>query len=585
MSRSGSRNGIDSNNHDGNDSGGSGRNSPRLSSGAPSKVNKVGGWRAASHIGSVVDDWPMYSSQPEDYILGSPIGFGASSVVFEASFQPLNGRACAVKVIDLEAFGRDLAELRRETQLMSLSKHPNVLRVRGCWVDAAKLHIATRLMNAGSMLDIMRFSFPDGLEEVVIATALKQALEGLNYLHINGWLHRDMKAANLLVDDDGTVLLGDFGVGVYLTEAGKHGGSSNSNGADESNKADSISQAGRKSFVGTPCWMAPEVVERKGYDTKADIWSFGITALELSSGRAPHSRLSAIKILMRTLQDDPPKLDRENGAYKYSKLFDDFIKQCLQKDPSKRPSADKLLQHGFFKQAKTKKHLVNSLLAGLPPLSERQEKRRAMSIASLHNQASWDFGTNGYNSRLTTPAFEVGDPFGNFSGVVSSPHGSVRSNLVKSTDAEYSSLRKSRPPSTDLTGAPLSAGSFAKRQSRSQRMSVSFHFDDPHELQMVDENAQLDKIEDTNQRIGDDSKLEPIKEQKGLTEGGDTTTDATPSLTDGSATSSKANSVDTQVTSKEDPVLIEQPSAALPNLQKPPHKEHVNRLSKLFKRT
>ncbi|PWN36121.1 kinase-like protein, partial [Meira miltonrushii] len=323
---------------------------------------------------SVVDDWPMYSSQPEDYILGSPIGFGASSVVFEASFQPLNGRACAVKVIDLEVFGRDLAELRRETQLMSLSKHPNVLRVRGCWVEGAKLHIATRLMNAGSMLDIMRFSFPDGLEEVVIATALKQALEGLNYLHINGWLHRDMKAANLLVDDDGTVLLGDFGVGVYLTEAGKHG-------------------TGRKSFVGTPCWMAPEVVERKGYDTKADIWSFGITALELSSGRAPHSRLPAIKILMRTLQDDPPKLDRENGAYKYSKLFDDFIKQCLQKDPSKRPSADKLLQHGFFKQAKTKKHLVNSLLAGLPPLSERQEKQRAMSIASLQNQASWDFGT------------------------------------------------------------------------------------------------------------------------------------------------------------------------------------------------
>lgn len=573
MSRSGT-----SNNYDGNDSGGSGRNSPRLSSGAPSKVNKVGGWRAASHIGSVVDDWPMYSSQPEDYILSSPIGFGASSVVFQASFQPLNGRACAVKVIDLEAFGRDLAELRRETQLMSLSKHPNVLRVRGCWVEGAKLHIATRLMNAGSMLDIMRFSFPDGLEEVVIATALKQALEGLNYLHINGWLHRDMKAANLLVDDDGTVLLGDFGVGVYLTEAGKHASNSASNGNDESNKADSISQAGRKSFVGTPCWMAPEVVERKGYDTKADIWSFGITALELSSGRAPHSRLPAIKILMRTLQDDPPRLDRENGAYKYSKLFDDFIRQCLQKDPSKRPSAEKLLHHGFFKQAKTKKHLVNSLLVGLPPLSERQEKRRAMSIASLQNQASWDFGTS---SRLTTPAFEVGDPFGNFSGVVSSPHGSVRSNLMKHTEAEFSSLRKSRPPSTDLSGAPLSAGSFAKRQSRAQRMSVSFHFDDPHELQIVDENAQLDKIGDMSVEEG--NGLEPIKEQKSTTEG-DTTTDATPSLTDGSATSSKANSVDTQVMPKEDPVLVEQPAAVLPNLQKPP-KEHSNRLSKLFRRT
>lgn len=168
----------------------SGSGSPRLESGAPSKAGKTLASRAATHIGSVPDDWPMYSAQASDYTLGPTIGFGASSVVYQASFKPLNGRACAVKVIDLEAFGRDLAELRRETQLMSLSKHPNVLRVRGCWVDGSKLHIATRLMSSGSMLDIMRFSFPEGFEESVIATILKQALEGLNYLHINNWLHR-----------------------------------------------------------------------------------------------------------------------------------------------------------------------------------------------------------------------------------------------------------------------------------------------------------------------------------------------------------------------------------------------------------
>jgi serine/threonine protein kinase len=134
----------------------------------------------------------MYSSQPEDYIIGDVIGFGASSVVYQAAFQPLGGRACAVKVVDLEAFGGDTEVLRRETQLMSLSKHPNVLRVRGCWVDGSKLHIATRLMSSGSMLDIMRFSYPDGFDEVVIATVLKQALEGLTYLHVNGWLHRSV---------------------------------------------------------------------------------------------------------------------------------------------------------------------------------------------------------------------------------------------------------------------------------------------------------------------------------------------------------------------------------------------------------
>ncbi|PWN89124.1 kinase-like protein, partial [Acaromyces ingoldii] len=367
----------------GGSAGGSG--SPRLlGSGAPASVDKspssssaalglrLGGGGGGNsggsssehqqrHIGSVPDDWPMYSSQPDDYVIGPSIGFGASSTVYQASFRPLNGRACAVKVIDLEAFGRDTDELRRETQLMSLSKHPNVLRVRGCWVEGSKLHIATRLMSSGSMLDIMRFGWSDGFDEIVIATVLRQALEGLNYLHINGWLHRDLKAANMLVDDDGTVLLGDFGVGKENIDEG-------------------WAEGKRKSFVGTPCWMAPEVVERKGYGTKADIWSFGITALELTQGRAPYSRLPPVKVLMKTLQEDPPTLDRTGGAHKYSKVFDDFARLCLQKDPTKRPSAEKLLQHGFFRQAKNKKHLVSTVLAGLPPLAERQERRRAMSI-------------------------------------------------------------------------------------------------------------------------------------------------------------------------------------------------------------
>ncbi|CAO1616558.1 unnamed protein product [Parajaminaea phylloscopi] len=334
------------------------------------------GLRAANHIGSVVDDWPMYSSQPEDYILQDVIGLGASSVVHQASFLPLDGRACAVKVIDLEAFGRDTEELRRETQLMSLSKHPNVLRVRGCWVQGTKLHIATRLMSSGSLLDIMRYSYADGFPEEVICTVLKQALQGLSYLHVNGWLHRDLKAANLLVDDDGTVLLGDFGVGVWIGD-----GNQSVNGK-------------RKSFVGTPCWMAPEVVERKLYNAKADIWSFGITALELSQGRAPHSRLAPVKVLMKTLQEGPPTLDRRGGAHKYSRAFEEFVGLCLQKDPEKRPTADKLLKHAFFKAAKSPRYLATTMLSQLPPLSERQERQRAMSIASARNQQSWDFGAS-----------------------------------------------------------------------------------------------------------------------------------------------------------------------------------------------
>lgn len=333
-----------------------------------------GVFRKANHIGSVIDDWPMYSSQPDDYELGEIIGFGASSVVYQAEFLPLDRRACAVKVIDLEAFGRDTEELRRETQLMSLSKHPNVLRVRGCWVTGSKLHIATRLMSSGSMLDIMRFSHIDGFPEEVICAVLEQALQGLAYLHVNGWLHRDLKAGNVLVDDDGTVLLGDFGVGVWVGEGREVGK--------------------RKSFVGTPCWMAPEVVERKQYNAKADIWSFGITALELAQGHAPYARLPPVKVLMKTLSEEPPTLDRTGGRHKYSKVFEDFIRLCLQKDPNKRPTAERLLKHAFFKHAKPPKYLVGEILSDLPPLAQRQAKQRAMSIASTRYQQSWDFGAS-----------------------------------------------------------------------------------------------------------------------------------------------------------------------------------------------
>ncbi|KAL4247279.1 protein kinase superfamily protein [Abortiporus biennis] len=368
-------------------------------------------------IGAVEDEWQLYSDNASDYEIGSPIGFGASSTVYAAKYNPPTTSVitpCALKVLDLDRLpGRSLRLLQRETQLMSLAKHPNVLRVRGTWMDGHKLYIALRLMNAGSAADVMRYGWPGGMEEEVVKCILRQALEGINYLHINGFIHRDIKAANFLIDDDGTVLLGDLGVAAFLLDAED---SSNTPGIKQTVNPSSSSTLNprhvgqykprylgkRKSFVGTPCWMAPEVIAGKQYDASADIWSFGITALELAQGRAPRSREKPHSVLLNVVQKDPPTLDRNGGVHKYSRAFEEMVTMCLNKDPSLRPTAAELLDTHFFKSAKKKSYLVGAILSGLPPLTQRQERRKQPSILTSATMESWDFSVTSMASPTTS---------------------------------------------------------------------------------------------------------------------------------------------------------------------------------------
>ncbi|KAI8343645.1 kinase-like domain-containing protein [Chlamydoabsidia padenii] len=307
----------------------------------------------------------------DDYDLGGIIGYGSSAVVYGA-FDTVQNIHVAIKMIDLDLFERNqIDELRRETALMVLSKHENILSVYSSFVTGSKLCIVTPYLGGGSCLDIMKTAFPDGLDEISIATILKQALEGIGYLHKNGHIHRDVKAGNLLVDDDGSVLLGDFGVSSSLMDTGERGL--------------------RKTFVGTPCWMAPEVMEQAGYDYKADIWSFGVTAIELATGQAPFAKLPPLKVLLMTLSNDPPTLVRETAKHKYSKIFKDMVDLCLCKDPANRPTAERLLQHPFFKQARKKDYLIKSILLDLPPLERRPRKGINRRQLSYTTSEEWDF--------------------------------------------------------------------------------------------------------------------------------------------------------------------------------------------------
>ncbi|KAL2454511.1 Protein kinase superfamily protein [Abeliophyllum distichum] len=292
-----------------------------------------------------------YPIGAEHYTLYEEIGTGASALVHRALCNPFN-EIVAIKILDFERGNCDLNNISREAQTMVLVDHPNVLKSHCSFVRDHNLWVVMPYMAGGSCLHMLKAFHPDGFEEVVIATVLREVLKGLDYLHQHGHIHRDVKAGNILIDTHGGIKLGDFGVSACLFDSGDR-------------------HRMRNTFVGTPCWMAPEVMEQlHGYDFKADIWSFGITALELAHGHAPFSKYPPMKVLLMTLQHAPPGLDYERDK-KFSKSFKQMIASCLVKDPSKRPSAKKLLRHSFFKQARSSDYIARTLLEGLPALGDR----------------------------------------------------------------------------------------------------------------------------------------------------------------------------------------------------------------------
>ncbi|XP_028795667.1 serine/threonine-protein kinase OSR1-like [Neltuma alba] len=298
-----------------------------------------------------VEKKKKYPIGPEHYELYEEIGQGVSATVHRALCKPFN-ETVAIKILDFERDNANLNNIFREAHTMNLIDHPNVLKSHCSFVSDHNLWFVMPYMAGGSCLHILKAAYPDGFEEVVIATILREVLKGLEYLHHHGHIHRDVKAGNILIDGHGAIKLGDFGVSACLFDSGDR-------------------QRTRNTFVGTPCWMAPEVMEQlRGYDFKADIWSFGITALELAHGHAPFSKYPPMKVLLMTLQHAPPGLDYERDN-KFSHTFKDMIASCLVKDPSKRPTAKKLLKHSFFRQARSNDYISRKLLEGLPALGDR----------------------------------------------------------------------------------------------------------------------------------------------------------------------------------------------------------------------
>ncbi|KAH7435045.1 hypothetical protein KP509_06G046700 [Ceratopteris richardii] len=412
--------------------------------------------------------YPVISSM---YTLMEEVGQGASAVVYKAKCIPFN-EIVAVKVLDMDRCNNSLDDIRREAQTMSLINHPNVLNAHCSFVVDHDLWVVMPYMEGGSCLHIMKSAYPDGFEEPIIATVLRESLKALDYLHHHGHIHRDVKAGNILINAHGAIKLADFGVSAFMFDTGDR-------------------QRSRNTFVGTPCWMAPEVLEQvNGYDFKADIWSFGITALELAHGHAPFSKYPPMKVLLMTLQNAPPGLDYERDK-RFSKSFKEMIAMCLVKNPTKRPTAEKLLRHSFFKHGKSPDYIVRTVLDGLSPLGQRfrdlkekdaerlAQKKMPYDVKEERSQSEYKRGVSSWNfdiEDLKAQASSIQDDDGCFQGKEESDLTDAQIKLPQdSVDEMNSSVQEVQVPSMEQSIVQASSLESELEMHADEVMQEGFH--------------------------------------------------------------------------------------------------------------
>ncbi|KAI8957069.1 cell division control protein [Daldinia sp. FL1419] len=254
-----------------------------------------------------------------DYRLGECLGKGAFGSVYKAIHWG-TGEAVAVKQIKLVNLPKsELRMIEAEIDLLKNLNHDNIVKYIGFVKSADCLNIILEYCENGSLHSICKAygKFPENL----VGVYMTQVLQGLQYLHDQGVIHRDIKGANILTTKDGKVKLADFGVSTSTVA-----------GPDK-----------EAQVVGTPYWMAPEIIELSGATPASDIWSLGCTVIELLSGKPPYHHLQAMPALFAIVNDDHPPLPE--GV---SSAARDFLIQCFQKDPNLRVSARKLLKHNWI---------------------------------------------------------------------------------------------------------------------------------------------------------------------------------------------------------------------------------------------
>lgn len=290
---------------------------------------------------SVAPSEPVYihNQNPRDvFSQMKQIGQGASGSVYVAIKKEGGSKVALKKVKPENKTETDALEM--EIRMMCCTRHANLIKCHETYNFGGHMWISMEYMDGGCLTDVLENyqNLRQNMSEGEIAYVLREVLKGLKFMHGMKRLHRDIKSDNVLITSDGLVKLADFGFCAELTEERKK----------------------RTTCVGTPYWMAPELIRQSEYDYKVDLWSVGILAIECAEWEPPHMDEKPLRAMFLITTQPPPRL---RAPQQRTVEFNDFISQCLVLNPAKRASASQLLAHPFLKKAYEKEEVARLFAA------------------------------------------------------------------------------------------------------------------------------------------------------------------------------------------------------------------------------